>query len=55
VPLLFTLTGVGIVINLFFTDPGNAFACTAILLAGVPVYLVWRAIGRRRARQEAGV
>ncbi|HYH45207.1 MAG TPA: amino acid permease, partial [Thermoanaerobaculia bacterium] len=54
VPLLFTLTGVGIVVNLFFTDPGNAFACTAILLAGVPVYLIWRTIGRRRARQEKG-
>ncbi len=51
-PLLFTLAGVGIVINMFFTDPGNAFAGTAILAAGVPVYLVWRAIGRRRARLE---
>jgi APA family basic amino acid/polyamine antiporter len=49
VPLLFTLAGAGIVVNLFFIDPANAFACTAILAAGVPVYLVWRAIGRRRA------
>jgi APA family basic amino acid/polyamine antiporter len=42
IPLLFALAGAGIVVNLFFTDPANALAATAVLLLGVPVYLFWR-------------
>jgi basic amino acid/polyamine antiporter, APA family len=40
-PILFSLVGAGIVFNLFFTDPGNALAGTAVLLAGIPVYFGW--------------
>jgi APA family basic amino acid/polyamine antiporter len=49
VPLLFTLAGVGIVVNLFFSDPRNAFAAAGVIALGVPVYLFWRL----RARKEA--
>jgi basic amino acid/polyamine antiporter, APA family len=52
VPLLFTLAGAGIVINLFFTGLSDALAGTAVLALGVPVYFFWRAYrpgGHRRA------
>jgi APA family basic amino acid/polyamine antiporter len=42
VPILFTLAGLGIVINIFFTDTRNALMGTAIFLLGVPVYFYWR-------------
>lgn len=41
VPLLFTLSGAGIVLNLFVADPSNAFAAAGVIALGVPVYLVW--------------
>jgi APA family basic amino acid/polyamine antiporter len=41
-PILFMLAGAGIVLNLFVEDPGNALAASAIMLAGVPVYFLWR-------------
>ncbi len=47
VPLLFTLAGVGIVVNIFFTDTLNALIGTGIFLLGVPVYFVWRGSGVR--------
>jgi basic amino acid/polyamine antiporter, APA family len=47
VPILFTLAGVGIVVNLFFADPKNAFAATGVIALGVPVYLGWRLWGRK--------
>ncbi|HLX08040.1 MAG TPA: hypothetical protein VKY89_09290, partial [Thermoanaerobaculia bacterium] len=53
VPILFTLAGVGIVINLFFTETRDALLCSAILAAGVPVYLLWSAADRRRAVRSA--
>ncbi len=46
VPILFTLAGMGIVLNIFFTDTRNALMGTAIFLLGVPVYYYWR---RRQA------
>lgn len=51
VPLLFTLAGVGIVVNLFFSDPGNAVAATVVIALGVPVYLFWSWLKRRRSRR----
>ena len=42
VPLLFTLAGVGIVLNLFVADSRNAVAATVVLALGVPVYYFWR-------------
>lgn len=46
VPLLFSLAAAGIVVNVFFTEPRNALLGSAIFLAGVPVYALWR----RRSR-----
>ncbi|HEV8582512.1 MAG TPA: amino acid permease [Thermoanaerobaculia bacterium] len=42
IPILFTLAGAGIVVNIFFTDTYNALIGTAIFALGVPVYFVWR-------------
>ena len=47
VPVLFSLAGAGIVFNTFFTDTWNALMGTAIMALGVPVFLLWRLIGRR--------
>jgi APA family basic amino acid/polyamine antiporter len=41
-PLLFILTGVGIVVNIFFTDWKNARIGAVIIALGVPVYFLWR-------------
>lgn len=49
VPLVFILSGLGIVANTFVTDTRNAVIGTIIIAAGVPVYLLWqRAAARRR-------
>jgi APA family basic amino acid/polyamine antiporter len=48
VPLVFTLVGAGIVANLFVTSTRDALLGSAIIAAGVPVYYLWRAAGRRR-------
>lgn len=50
VPILFTLAGAGIVLNLFYAAPSDALLGTAILAAGVPVFLLWRRAGRRAGR-----
>ena len=42
VPLLFSLAGAGIVINLFWADPRNALTGAGVLLLGLPVYLFWK-------------
>jgi APA family basic amino acid/polyamine antiporter len=47
VPILFAASGMGIVINIFFTDTRNALAGVAIFALGVPVYFIWRAVRRR--------
>jgi APA family basic amino acid/polyamine antiporter len=41
IPILFTLAGLGIVFNTFFTDLRNALIGTLIFLLGVPVYFFW--------------
>jgi basic amino acid/polyamine antiporter, APA family len=41
IPLLFTLAGLGIVFNIYFTDTRNALIGTGIFLLGVPVYFYW--------------
>jgi amino acid transporter len=45
VPLLFLLASVGMVVNALWTDPVNTGVTFGIILAGVPVYLIWRAKG----------
>jgi APA family basic amino acid/polyamine antiporter len=47
VPIVFALCGAGIVFNLFFTEAHDAWLGTAVLVAGIPVYFVWRRLGRR--------
>jgi basic amino acid/polyamine antiporter, APA family len=47
VPILFSVAGAGIVVNIFFTELRNALIGTAIFALGVPVYFLWRAAGRR--------
>jgi APA family basic amino acid/polyamine antiporter len=42
IPILFSLAGAGIVINIFFTDTLNALMGVAIFALGVPVYFAWR-------------
>jgi APA family basic amino acid/polyamine antiporter len=44
-PILFSLAGAGIVLNFFVADPRNALAGSGIMLAGVPVYFLWRRFG----------
>ena len=51
-PIVFTLAGAGIVGNLFFTETRDALLGAAIVAAGVPVYFLWRAAGRRREHAE---
>jgi basic amino acid/polyamine antiporter, APA family len=42
VPLIFIVAGFGIVANTFVADPRNALIGSAILAAGVPVFLMWQ-------------
>jgi len=42
VPLVFIISGLGIVANTFVTDTRNAVIGTVIIAAGVPVFLLWR-------------
>jgi amino acid transporter len=44
VPLLFLLASVGMVLNALWTDPVNTGITFGIILAGVPVYFLWRAV-----------
>jgi basic amino acid/polyamine antiporter, APA family len=41
-PLLFALSGCGILANNFVTDPANALGCSALILLGVPAFWLWR-------------
>jgi APA family basic amino acid/polyamine antiporter len=51
IPILFTLAGAGIVVNIFFTDTMNALMGVAIFALGVPVYFFWG----RRNRLRSGL
>ncbi len=44
VPLLFLLASLGMVLNALLTDPANTGITFGIILAGIPVYYVWRAV-----------
>ena len=41
-PLLFIAAGIYVVVGSIASNPANALKGTALLLAGVPVYLFWR-------------
>jgi APA family basic amino acid/polyamine antiporter len=48
-PILFVAAAFAIVLNTLFTQPGRALVGLAVVLAGVPAYLVWK----QRLRQGA--
>ena len=41
-PLLFILASAAIVLNTLFTQPGRALVGIAVVLMGVPAYLIWK-------------
>jgi APA family basic amino acid/polyamine antiporter len=47
VPLLFLLSSLAMVANALWTDPVNTGVTLLIILAGVPMFYVWRAVSRR--------
>jgi APA family basic amino acid/polyamine antiporter len=47
-PILFSLVGVGIVLNTFVADIRNALIGSAVIALGVPVFFLWR----RRTRSQ---
>jgi len=47
-PVLFVAASAAIVLNTLFTQPGRAIVGIAVVLSGVPAYLLWR-------RRDAGV
>ena len=47
-PAVFLLASVGMVVNALVTDPVNTGVTFAIILAGVPVYVVWRRVRGER-------
>jgi len=47
-PALFLIASVGMVGNAFYTDPKNTGVTFAIILAGLPVYFLWRKFGKGR-------
>ena len=44
VPVLFLLASLGMVLNALLTDPVNTGITFGIILGGIPVYYVWRAV-----------
>jgi APA family basic amino acid/polyamine antiporter len=52
VPLLFMGASVGIILNALWTDPINTGITFGIILVGVPVYFVWRAMTRGTGNAE---
>jgi amino acid transporter len=54
VPLLFLLASVGMVVNALVTDPVNTGITFGIILAGVPAYWAWRALGTSAVGTAAG-
>lgn len=53
VPLLFLLASLGMVLNALLTDPANTGITFGIILAGIPVYYVWRTVAKRGPLADA--
>jgi APA family basic amino acid/polyamine antiporter len=49
-PLVFAISGFGIVANMFVSDPPNAVLVSAIIALGVPVFYAWRWWTARKPR-----
>jgi len=47
-PLLFVVTVLGVIVATTISSPGDAGMSLALIVAGVPVYYVWRAWQRKR-------
>jgi basic amino acid/polyamine antiporter, APA family len=47
VPILFLLASVGMIANALWTDPVGTGVTLLIILAGVPLYYLWRLAGGR--------
>jgi len=54
VPLLFMGASIAIIVNALWTDPVNTGITFGIILVGVPVYYVWRAVTREGRDSVAG-
>ena len=54
VPILFLLGSLAMIINALVTDPLNTGFTFGIILLGIPVYFVWRAVERGRGIREPG-
>src|SRR6476469_1458340 len=53
VPILFLVASVAMVVNALWTDPVNTGITFAIILAGIPVYFMWRAWSGRPGAASA--
>ena len=53
VPVLFLLASLGMVLNALLTDPVNTGITFGIILAGIPVYYMWRALAGGRPVGDA--
>ncbi|HET7240135.1 MAG TPA: amino acid permease [Gemmatimonadales bacterium] len=53
VPLLFLLASLGMVLNALLTDPVNTGITFGIILAGIPVYYMWRGVAGGRPLADA--
>jgi N-acyl-D-aspartate/D-glutamate deacylase/amino acid transporter len=51
-PLLFVLAAAAVVLNTLVTQPGRALLGLAVVLTGVPAYMIWR---RRSQRSAAAI
>jgi APA family basic amino acid/polyamine antiporter len=53
IPRIFTVAGLGVVVNTFVDDPRGALEGTAIIALGAPVFFVWPRFARRaRERRD---
>ncbi|HYH82797.1 MAG TPA: amino acid permease, partial [Longimicrobium sp.] len=49
VPAIFLLASVGMLLNALISDPVITLVCFGVILAGVPVYLLWKGRGSEPA------
>lgn len=45
VPAVFLLASIGMLLNALFSDPKVTLICFGVILAGIPVYLLWKGRG----------
>lgn len=52
-PVLFVAASAAVVVNTIFTQPGRAAVGLAVVISGVPAYLIWRRLATRRAARPS--